>query len=130
MATRARSREREKAKEREKALATWHGALSGSVRQGPVMSARQMALLLSVYVTPPPHTVRGLARALNISKPAVTRAIDALTARDYVRRARDAEDGRNVLIRRTAKGETFLGEFADFFEIFLILMKTLTEGKR
>jgi len=41
-------------------------------------SARQTVELLTVYLTPPPHTVRGLAAELNISKPAITRALDRL----------------------------------------------------
>ena len=58
---------------------------------------RQMALLLTVYTTPPPHTVRGLAKTLNISKPAVTRALDRLCGIDLARRKRDDADRRNVL---------------------------------
>ena len=41
-------------------------------------SARQMAVLLTVYLTPPPHAVRGLAAELNISMPAITRLLDCL----------------------------------------------------
>ena len=49
------------------ALDIWRGALTESVRQsGPDLSARQMAVMLAVYLTPAPHTVRGLAGALNI----------------------------------------------------------------
>ena len=61
------------------ALDLWRGAIVESVRRdAPDLSARQMALLLTVYLTPPAHTVRGLAITLNISKPAVTRALDRL----------------------------------------------------
>ncbi|MDP7392592.1 MAG: hypothetical protein QGH07_12230 [Alphaproteobacteria bacterium] len=41
-------------------------------------STRQMAVLLTVYLTPPPHAVRGLAAKQNISMPAITRALDCL----------------------------------------------------
>ena len=55
------------------ALDLWRLVIVTAVRRdAPDLSARQMALLLSVYLTPPPHTVRGLAAALKISKPAVT----------------------------------------------------------
>ena len=37
-----------------------------------------MAVLLTVYLTPPPHAVRGLAAKQNISMPAITRALDCL----------------------------------------------------
>ena len=45
---------------------------------GPDLSARQLAVLLTVYLGEGPHTVRGLANDLNVSKPAITRALDRL----------------------------------------------------
>ncbi|WP_051341484.1 MarR family transcriptional regulator [Azospirillum halopraeferens] len=97
-----------------KALGLWRAALIDSVRQaGPDLSARQMAILLQVYLTDPPHTVRGLAAILNISKPAVTRALDRLSVLGFVKRKRDAEDKRNVLVQRTVKGSVFLSDFAE-----------------
>lgn len=94
------------------ALAFWHRALLPYVRaQSPDLSARQMALLLSVYVEPGPHTVRGLAARLAISKPAVTRAIDALEKLEFVRRLPDETDRRSVLVSRTVKGAVFLDHF-------------------
>jgi DNA-binding MarR family transcriptional regulator len=96
------------------ALDLWRGAIVESVRRdAPDLSARQMALLLTVYLTPPPHTVRGLAIALNVSKPAVTRALDRLSEYGLVRRKIDEADRRSVLIQRTVKGSVFLREFAD-----------------
>ncbi|MDZ5646514.1 MarR family transcriptional regulator [Nitrospirillum sp. BR 11828] len=94
------------------ALELWRGALVASVRAaGPDLSARQLALLLTVYMTPPPHTVRGLAATLNVSKPAITRALDRLGRLGFTKRKRDAEDRRNVLVQRTVKGSVFLHEF-------------------
>ena len=59
-----------------KALDIWRRAIVESVRlDAPDLSARQMSLLLSVYLTPAPHTVRGLANLLKVSKPAITRAV-------------------------------------------------------
>src|SRR6202046_2509080 len=93
-------------------LDLWRRALCESVRRdGPDLSARQMALLLTVYLTPPAHTVRGLAITLNISKPAVTRALDRLSEYGLVRRKVDDSDRRSVLIQRTVKGSVFLREF-------------------
>jgi DNA-binding MarR family transcriptional regulator len=96
------------------ALDLWRGAIVESVRRdAPDLSARQMALLLTVYLTPPPHTVRGLAVTLNISKPAITRALDRLTEFGLVKRKVDELDRRSMLIQRTVKGSVFLREFGD-----------------
>ena len=96
------------------ALDLWRAAIVESVRrEAPDLSARQMALLLTVYLSPPPHTVRGLALALNISKPAVTRALDRLGEFGLARRKLDETDRRSVLIQRTVKGSVFLREFGD-----------------
>ena len=95
-------------------LALWHGVMAAALREAhPDLTARQFALLLHVYLTPPPHTVRGLATELNMSKPAVTRALDRLGRHDLARRKRDHEDQRSVLIQRTVKGSVFLREFGD-----------------
>lgn len=96
------------------ALILWRDALVASVRaEEPDLSARQMAILLLVYLDEKPHTVRGLAAELAISKPAVTRALDRLSQLGYARRVKDDADRRNVLINRTVKGSVFLSEFAD-----------------
>ena len=69
------------------ALEMWRHSLVASVRgDAPDLSARQMALLLSVYMGEGPHTVRGLAKALKISKPAISRALDRLGELSYIRR--------------------------------------------
>ncbi|MFN3462191.1 MAG: MarR family transcriptional regulator [Oceanibaculum sp.] len=95
------------------ALDLWRRALVESVRaDAPDLSARQMAILLTVYLTPPPHTVRGLAHTLNISKPAVTRALDRLGELGLLKRRPDETDRRSVLVQRTVKGSVFLSDFA------------------
>ena len=96
------------------ALDLWRGAIVESVRRdAPDLSARQMALLLTVYLTPPPHTVRGLAQTLSVSKPAITRALDRLSHYGLVKRKVDEADRRSVLVQRTVKGSVFLREFGD-----------------
>ena len=98
----------------DQSLQIWRDALSESVRRdAPDLSARQLAILLAVYTAPPPHTVRGFARDLRISKPAVTRALDKLSGLGLVRRAPDESDKRSILVQRTVKGAVFLSEFAD-----------------
>jgi len=95
------------------ALDLWRRALVESVRaDAPDLSARQMAILLTVYLTAPPHTVRGLAQTLNISKPAVTRALDRLGELGLLKRRPDETDRRSVLVQRTVKGSVFLSDFA------------------
>lgn len=96
------------------ALDLWRNVLVETVRSaGPDLSARQLAIVLSVYLTPPPHTVRGLAALLRISKPAVTRALDRLSILGLARRRRDEQDRRSVLVQRTVKGSVFLTDFAE-----------------
>jgi DNA-binding MarR family transcriptional regulator len=96
------------------ALDLWRKAIVESVRRdGPDLSARQMALLLTVYLTPPPHTVRGLAESLNVSKPAITRALDRLGQMELLRRKVDDTDRRSVLVQRTVKGSVYLREFGE-----------------
>ena len=95
-------------------LTTLQRAFEASVRRsGPDLSARQLALLLTVYMTAPPHTVRGLAGRLNMSKAAVVRALDTLGRLGFLRRRRDETDRRNVLVQRTVKGSVYLSELAD-----------------
>jgi len=96
------------------ALDIWRRAVVDSVRRdAPDLSARQMALLLSVYLTPAPHTVRGLAKLLNVSKPAITRAVNRLVELEMVRRKTDPADKRSVLIQRTVRGSVFLREYGE-----------------
>lgn len=77
-------------------------------RDGPDLSARQLGVFLTVYLAEGPHTVRGLAAELNVSKPAITRALDRLGELDLARRKVDPMDRRSVLVQRTLKGASFL----------------------
>jgi DNA-binding MarR family transcriptional regulator len=77
------------------------------------LSFRQAAILLTVYLDPPPHTVRGLARRLGVTKPVITRALDTMGAMKLVSRHRDENDRRNVLVRRTVEGALYVERFGD-----------------
>ena len=57
--------------------------------------------------------MRGLAAGLEISKPAVTRALDRLGTLGYTSRAREETDKRSIHVQRTVRGAVFLSEFAD-----------------
>ena len=96
----------------ERALRNWMQTLIGYVRSGqPDLTNRQMALLLLVYLTPGPHTVRGLAHTLGVSKPVITRALNTLGTLGYLRRVRDEADRRNVFVAKTSIGQEFLDRF-------------------
>lgn len=77
-------------------------------KDGPDLSARQLGVFLTVYLRDAPHTVRGLAAELNVSKPAITRALDRLGEFDFARRKVDPLDRRSILVQRTLKGAAFL----------------------
>ncbi|KPB01975.1 MarR family transcriptional regulator [Ahrensia marina] len=96
------------------ALTLWHSVNLAEVRDSaPDLTMRQAAILLTIYLDPPPHTVRGLAAHLGVSKPVITRALDTMGAMKLVRRQRDPRDRRNVIISRTVEGANYLERFAD-----------------
>ena len=79
-------------------------------RDGPDLSARQLGVFLTCYLQEGAHTVRGLAAELNVSKPAITRALDRLGELDLARRKVDPMDRRSILVQRTLKGAAYLRE--------------------
>ena len=96
----------------EQALRSWMDTLISYVRSGqPDLTNRQMAMMMIVYMTPGPHTVRGLAQRLGVSKPVITRGLNTLGALGYLRRVRDDADRRNVFVAKTGTGQEFLERF-------------------
>ena len=96
----------------DQALNSWMNTLINYVRSGqPDLTNRQMALMLLVYLTAGPHTVRGLAHVLGVSKPVITRALNTLGSLGYLRRVRDETDRRNVFVAKTSTGQDFLDSF-------------------
>ncbi len=96
------------------ALKLWQRVITRSLRELPYdLSQRQIGVLLTVYMSPPPHTIRSLSDQLQVSKPAICRAVDTLSALDLVRRKKDEVDRRNVFLQRTINGSVFLRDFAD-----------------
>ena len=95
-------------------LLPWRDVMTDTVRlDRPDLSMRQWALLLTVYLTPGPHTVRLLSEELGVPKPAISRALDALSIHGFVKRARDPEDRRVVLVQKTEDGAIFIDQFAE-----------------
>ena len=98
------------------ALKLWQDVTLDMVRdpaQERDLTARQLSILLTVYLEPPPHTVRGLAARLDVTKPAITRALDTMGRMNLVDRKRDEADKRNVLVKRTVEGALFLERLGD-----------------
>jgi len=96
------------------ALGLWHRVALAQVEDNaPDLTLRQTAILLQIYLVPPPHTVRGLANVLGVTKPVITRALDSMGAMGLVDRERDAKDRRNVVIKRTVAGALYLEKFGD-----------------
>jgi len=107
-------------------LKVWREAhLQSVISHDPDLTSRQMSVLLSVYMTEPPHTVRGLAAELNVTKPVITRALDTMSQMGLVKRKRDENDKRSVLVQRTVKGAVFLSELSDRI---VMAEKTVAEG--
>lgn len=96
------------------ALGLWHRVSLAQIEaDAQDLSLRQMAILLHIYLVPPPHTVRGLATRLSVTKPVITRALDSMGEMGLVDRVRDERDRRNVIIKRTVAGALYLERFGD-----------------
>jgi DNA-binding MarR family transcriptional regulator len=88
-------------------------AIVGLVRRdGPDLTARQLAILLTTYLESDAQTVRGLAAQLHVAKPAITRALDRLAEFHLVHRKQDPLDRRSILVQRTKTGMEFLHELS------------------
>ncbi len=96
------------------ALGLWHKVSLQQVQEDKRdLTLRQMAILLHIYLVPPPHTVRGLAATLGVTKPVITRALDTMGEMVLVDRVRDERDRRSVIVRRTVGGALFLEKLGD-----------------
>jgi DNA-binding MarR family transcriptional regulator len=97
--------------EPDRLLEVLRNAIIGMVRrEGPDLSARQLAMMLISDLEGGPHTVRELALRLNVPKPSITRGIDRLVELGLARRAPDPRDGRSVLVQHARKGADLMGE--------------------
>ena len=77
-------------------------------RESPDLTARQLGVFLTCYLDDEAQTVRGWAAKLKVSKPAITRDLDRLSAFDLVRRKTGPLDRRSVSAQWTATGMAFL----------------------
>jgi DNA-binding MarR family transcriptional regulator len=80
--------------------------IMANVRSGNAdLSLRQSAVFPNIHLERDlQQTVGGLAAALNISKPAITRALDRSSAFGLIKRERDTRDRRSIVARRTSAG--------------------------
>jgi DNA-binding MarR family transcriptional regulator len=72
------------------------------------LTARQQAVYLAVLLDSGDHTVRSLAEQLNVSKPAITRAVDRLEALNLVYRVDNPNDHRSIFVKKTPAGTAYL----------------------
>ena len=111
------------------ALRLLHEVTFGLVGDGrpeavPDFTLRQLAVLLTVYLDQPPHTVRGLAKRLGVTKPVITRALDSMGKHQLLARRRDEADRRNVIIQRTVRGALYVETLGD-----LVVAKARNPGQ-
>jgi DNA-binding MarR family transcriptional regulator len=83
-------------------------AILAEVQTGNDLTFRQLSIVLVVYTTAEPQTVSGLAQALSVSKPVVTRAFDRLEALKLTRRRHNPRDGRSIIAQLTPEGATMM----------------------
>jgi DNA-binding MarR family transcriptional regulator len=99
----------------ERLLEILRDTIVGTVRRdGPDLSARQFGVFLITYLEDGPHTVRGLAARLEVSKPAITRSLDRLAELGLAKRAPDPRDRRSVLVTRTRRGNDYLNDLRSY----------------
>ncbi len=99
----------------ERLLGILRDTIVGTVRRdGPDLSARQFGVFLITYLEDGPHTVRGLAARLEVSKPAITRSLDRLAELGLAKRAPDPRDRRSVLVTRTRRGNDYLSDLRSY----------------
>lgn len=96
------------------AVHLWHRVNLLCVQaQEPDLSQRQMAILTIVYLQDGPHTVRGLAQQMGVTKAVITRGLNRLSSLKFIERAADPADKRSVNICRTSAGARHLAAFAN-----------------
>jgi DNA-binding MarR family transcriptional regulator len=83
-------------------------AVVGEVGTGNDIILRQMAVVLIVYLTDNPQTMRDLARHLKVVRPAVSQTLNRLSKLGLVCRQVDPADRRSVFAVRTETGRAMV----------------------
>ena len=98
-------------------LGVLHAAIAGTIGDGiEQMTLADLAILLLVYSTQPPHTVRGLAAQLALDKGVVSKRLIRLEQWRFVERLDDPADRRSIWIGCTAQGDRFMRDLRDLLE--------------
>ncbi len=106
-------------------LYDWYRLCAASLEHLPCeLTTRQWGILLHVYLMDSAHTVRSLAYTFNISKPSVCRALDTLSTWGLLKRRKDKEDARSIIVSKTMKGIAFLNQFSDILDTYYAGEKT------
>jgi DNA-binding MarR family transcriptional regulator len=74
------------------------------------ITLRQLAVLLWVNDQATPPSVKHVAAAIGISKPAVTRALDRLQELTFVARGHNKTDARMIDVKMMLKGRAFIAQ--------------------
>jgi DNA-binding MarR family transcriptional regulator len=99
---------------RREALELFRRAVSGLVQfHGPDLTVRQLAMLSCIHLSRGPHTVRGLADQLGVTKAVIVRGIDTLCQLGFVERRPDPRDKRSILIVPALRGAAYLNHVGD-----------------
>ncbi len=72
------------------------------------LTVRQLAILSLVYNESIEASIDYYSKTLNLSKPAVTKAINRLEELKLVRRKPDIHDGRKVIVSSTLIGHNYI----------------------
>lgn len=68
------------------------------------VTVQQCAALQMLLNSASGHDITSLATQLGVTKSAVTRLVDGMEKRGWVKRVRDTDDGRRVLVQHTEAG--------------------------
>ena len=93
--------------------ALYQTLLSILVRDERELTTRQLAAMLSVYVSTEPQNLTNLAARINASRPTTTRIVDKLVQARLMRRFADRADRRRVLLGRTSEGVRYIQGIID-----------------
>ncbi len=100
--------------ENREALLLWHRVIVEGVRNDDYdLSARQLAILLTLNNEAGSHTIKSLSVRLGISKAPVSRALNSLSKHDLIERKVDINDRRNIYILLTDDGKAYLKKLSN-----------------
>lgn len=94
-------------------MASFSQKIKDMVRNGGEtgkFSARQIAIFSLVYEENFPGSVKELSKNLNISRPAVTKALNRLEYLGYLKRGYHQHDKRMIILNQTKKGQKYASQ--------------------